>query len=360
MDFNKNYYQSLGIDKNANDADIKKSFRNLSKLYHPDKGGDVNKFKEINEASSILLDVDKRAQYDTYSPYGKNYRTNSGGFGGFGGFGNPYSNNSNPFEGFKSTFGSDIEEFLRRSGFRSNYQREEFIENLDIELNIDISLEEIYNNKEKEFTYDRNILCNTCQGTGEVSMNGYVSCHHCDGNGRIIINGRESICNNCKGTGKIDKKVCSDCNGSKVKLKKETLPLTNLFVLSDNARTMIYNGYGNHSKHYKGKVGKLIINLNPIQDEKYKKVGKDLYFKYKLDFKTAILGGNIEYEHLDGKTYSIKIPEKTNNNARFKLKEKGMMVNQYGNRGDLFIEIELVIDYSKLNTYDLELIKKIS
>lgn len=351
MNTKKNYYSILGVDKNSDDKDIKTAFRNLSKQHHPDKGGDAEKFKEINEAYTILSDTKQRNQYDLSSSHGKNYNPNSNPFEGFG----------NPFGGgFTTDFGFNIDELLRQSGFRSNF-RQEVYEDLDIELKIEIPLKDIYNNTPREFTYMRNSSCNTCNGTGEVKMQGHVNCHHCNGKGRIKnSNNTESICTNCGGTGKIDKKVCPDCNGNKVKLKKETLPLTNLFVLGDSARTIVYNGYGHKSKHYKDRAGKLILNLYPLGDNKYKKSGFDLHYTVQIDYKTAILGGNFEYEHLDGKTYSIKIPEKTNNKTKFALKEKGMMINQQGNRGNLFIEVELFIDYSKIKDVDIELLKKLN
>lgn len=359
MDYNKNYYQVLGVDKNSAEADIKKAFRNLSKTHHPDKGGDANKFKEINEAHSILTDVQKKNQFDANSPHGKNYRVNTG-FGGFGGNNrtNPFNEAyGNPYDAYKTNFGNDIEEMLRRSGFKF---QQEVIEELDIDLVINISLEDIYNNKAKEFTYIRNVHCTTCDGTGEMTMNGHVFCHHCNGKGRVMNpNGRESICGNCSGSGKITKKVCDDCNGSKVKLKKETLPLKGLFSLNEKQEVYLHPNLGNASKYYKSKVGKLVLHLNPIIGDRYKKSGKDLYYKTKLDFKTAILGGLLEYEHLDGKIYSIKIPEKTNTAARFKLKEKGLLINTNGNRGDLFIDIEIYVDYNKLKEEDIEILKKL-
>ncbi len=356
MDYNKNYYQVLGIDKSCEEQEIKKAFRNLSKTHHPDKGGDANKFKELNEANSILSDTQKRTQYDNNSPHGRNYRPSN--FGGFGGK-TPYNEgNGNPFESYKTNFGFDINDFFNRSGFR---RTEEFFEDLDIELTINISLEEIYNNKSREFTYIRNVSCTPCEGTGEVNMNGHVSCHHCAGTGRLYskMNGQESICTNCGGSGKITKKVCDDCKGSKIKMKKETLPLSNLFILSESQRTIAYNGYGNYSKHIKGRVGKLILNLIPVGNDKYKKLGKDLYYKTKLDFKTAILGGKLEYEHLDGKIYSISIPEKTNTDARFKLKEKGLIITPQGNRGDLYIDVDIYINYDKLSDADISVIKSV-
>lgn len=361
MDYNKNYYQILGVDKNSSEADIKKTFRNLSKTHHPDKGGDDNIFKQINEAHSILSDSQKRNQYDSSSPHGKNYRPNAG-FGGFGNnaYKNPYNDGySNPFEAYNIRFGDDIEEFLRRSGFRGKFQQE-IIEDLDIEIVVNISLEEIYNNEPKEFAYVRNVPCQTCKGSGEVDMSGHIYCNHCNGKGRILnSNGRESICNNCSGTGKINKKVCSDCNGSKLKVKKETQPLSNLFVLDNKQEIIAFPNLGNYSKFYSGKAGRLIIHLNPVLGDKYVKKGRDLYYKTKIDFKTAILGGTFEYEHLDGKVYSIKIPEKTNSGARFKLKEKGLLINPT-NRADLYIDVDVYINYDKLKDTDLEILKGLS
>lgn len=357
MDLNKNYYHILGVDKNADDTEVKKAFRNLSKTHHPDKGGDDNKFKEINEASSVLSDTQKRNRYDNSSPHGKNFRNS--GFQNMNGFNFSYKesapNYGDPFESYRTSFGGDIEDFLRRSGFGS-FQRNDIFEDLDIKININISLEEIYNNRTKEFTYIRNVPCNTCAGSGEVNMSGHVTCHHCTGSGRMNLNGRDTICNNCSGTGRITKKVCNDCNGSKLKAKKETVPLTNLFILSDSERSIAYNNYGNYSKFVKDKVGRLILTLTPIFGEKYKKVGKDLYFKTKIDFKTAILGGSFEYEHLDGKI-SIKIPDKTNNGSRLKLKDKGLIMSPAGNRGDLYIDVEVYIDYDKLTDSNIEILK---
>jgi molecular chaperone DnaJ len=371
MDYNKNYYRVLEVDKNADEQDIKKSFRNLSKLYHPDKGGDTNKFKEINEAHSILTDVSKRKIYDNSSPHGKGYKPPQNNYtNAFNNiYNNPYTKNpysDNAYQendkshedvssSYKTNFGFDIEDFLRRSRFKDIYE-ETIQEDLDIEINANITLEEIYNNETKQFTYNRNVYCGTCNGEGEILMNGHVSCHHCSGSGKI----GSMLCSNCSGSGKITKRKCPDCNGTKTFLKKETIPISNLFVLSDTTRNVSYNGYGNVSKFNKGKIGKLILNLVPITNEKYKKLGKDLYYKSKIDFKTAILGGYLDYEHLDGKTYSIKIPEKTNSVARFKLKEKGLLFTIQGNRGDLFIDTELYIDYDKLNDIDIEILKRLS
>ena len=364
MDYKKNYYQILGVAKTADEAEIKKSFRNLSKTHHPDKGGDTNKFKEINEANSILTDLPKRTLYDSTSIHGKNYKVPNNPNNFYRGYN--YEPQQNPYadfdvkDKFKTKFGSDIEDFLRRSGYENVYQKESINESLDIELTINISLEEIYNNKQKDFSYIRDVCCDRCEGSGEVLMNGFVPCHHCSGSGKLSNYNRDTICNNCSGTGKITRRVCDSCNGAKIRTKKETLPLVSLFVISDTQRTITHEGFGNYSRIYKNKVGKLILNLNPVTDNKYKKVGKDLYYKTKIDIKTAILGGTLNYEHLDGKIYSVKIVEKINNNERFKLKEMGLLITHNGNRGDLYIEVEIFIDYNKLTALDYSLIKQLS
>ncbi len=360
MDINKNYYQILNVDKTADDQEIKKAYRTLTKKYHPDKSGDEEMFKKINEANEILSDPDKRARYDSGSQHGQNYRGGfgGGGAGGFSDFFRSYKKPQSQYEQFTSDFGWDIEDFLRKGGFGGRGEST-YMENLDIEITIEVSLKEIYNNMDKDVVYNRYVPCDTCHGSGEVPIDGYVSCHHCNGTGKNKTYNIDVSCINCNGTGKITKKVCPSCNASKLKLKKEKVTV-NTFILNDSAKKLVYPNQGSFSKFNKGTVGKLILNLVPVPDGKYKKAGRDLYFKTKIDFKTAVLGGTIEYTHLDGKVYSVKIPDKTNNNARFKMREKGMLINTSGNRGDLYIDMEIYIDYYKLTDTDYELIKNLS
>jgi len=313
MDVNKNYYSILELDKNSSDDEIKKSFRSLSKIHHPDKGGDDNIFKEINEANSILSDSNKRNQYDVQSPHGRSYNPNRGGF-------NPFGGGSSQFE---SDFGFNINDFFQRSGF-GGFNRNEVFEDLDIEIAVQVSLEDVYNNKTNDITYNRYVVCDTCRGSGKNGDN-----------------------------------TCTTCNGTKVKYIKQTLPISNVFIVSDMQRTISFDNYGNSSKHFSNRVGRLYLTLIPLPNNNYIKSGRDLFYKKELDFRTAILGGNFEYKHLDGKTYSVKIPEKTSNGSRFKLKDKGMMFNAIGNRGDLYIDIQIIIDYTTLTDDDIEILKSL-
>lgn len=338
----ENYYNILGVDSSANIEDIKKKYRELAKLHHPDKGGDPEKFKKINEAYETLGDSDKKIKYDNklnnkFDSFGSNP------FGG-NGYGNPFKDFG--FDKF------DMSDFLRNSGF--------MFEELNIEAHVHISLEEIYNNTVKNVTYTRDVGCTTCNGSGYVMMNNSVTCSHCNGLGQTKFGNKIIGCNNCNGTGKISKNVCSDCHGSKIKSVKETVSLNNLFAVGDSVRQVIYEGYGNLSKRQKNKIGNLIVILIPIASDKWERSGFDLYYKMDLDFKTAILGGNIDYTHIDGKTYTITINEKTNNNSKLKLKSKGLLIDNNGNRGNLYIDVKLYINYSKLTENDISILKTLS
>lgn len=312
MDYNKNYYQILGVDKKASQDEIKKTFRKLAKEQHPDKGGDQEKFKQINEANGVLSDEKKRLDFDTKSQFGANPRQN-----------NPFGGGSkHPFEdifggGFDNSF---MENFMRQSSFQF---REEMFENLDITISVNITLEEIYNNVAKTVSYERNIPCNSCNSSGTS--------------------------NNSK---------CEKCQGNKVIKEKQNLPLSNLHFLQDIPQTLRQDGFGNVSKYNNRRYGNLLIKINPIQNPAYERNGKDLYHKIGISFKTAVLGGEYEYKHLDNKTYKITIPPKTQNGTKFSLKEKGMPFN-YG-RGTLFIVVEIKIDFEKLDALDLQLIEQIS
>jgi curved DNA-binding protein len=293
MDLNKNYYEILGVDKTANESEIKKSFRNLSKIHHPDKGGDSNKFKEINEASSVLSDSNQRIQYDNNSRFGASYNPNrNSGFGGFGGYDNPYSD-----------FGFDMADFLRRAGFATDNMN---YENLDINLDVKISLDDVYNNKSNSFKYKR-------RTKGE--------------------------------------------NGSIVE-KLEDLTIDNPFKLQGGQNRVQYNNLGNWSKNT-DRTGNLVVNIYVVNSSSYERYGKDLLYNTKIDYLLAICGGKFEYTHLDGKKYSLTIPERMEDNTRLKMAKKGMLINNNGDRGDLYIDFTIKVDYSVITDNEVKILKTI-
>lgn len=293
MDLNKNYYEILGVDKTANESEIKKSFRNLSKIHHPDKGGDSNKFKEINEASSVLSDSNQRIQYDNNSRFGASYNTNrNSGFGGFGGYDNPYSD-----------FGFDMADFLRRAGYTTDMN----YENLDINLDVKISLDDVYNNKSNSFKYKR-------RTKGE--------------------------------------------NGSIVE-KLEHLTIDNPFKLQGGQNRVKYNNLGNWS-NITDRTGNLVVNIYVVNSYAYERHGKDLLYNTKIDYLLAICGGKFEYTHLDGKKYSLTIPERMEDNTRLKMAKKGMLINNNGDRGDLYIDFTIKVDYSLITDNEVKILKTIN
>lgn len=339
MDYNENFYKILELDKNASETDIKKNYRKLSKKHHPDvnKEGSDDEFKKISSAYEILSDKNKKSEYDRMSPYGKNYDPSArfqnifSGFDPFGGGG------FDPFGGPGGTI--DPFEFMRNI---FNNRREEFIENLDIQININVGLKDVYNNENIKIQYDHFVVCGECSFTGFDHNSESFPCEACDGKGGDGF----TRCKYCNGTGKIFTGTCKKCNGNKVILKKEEFNITNSFRINESA-TRYFRSYGHHSKYYQNKIGTLIININYVDDPKYKRMGNNLIYKLNLHFQKAIDGYIYEHQHIDGKKYSVKIPPKTNDGDLLKMKDRGLMISD-SQRGDLIFDINIVIDYNEL------------
>lgn len=334
MDLNKNYYNILDIDKNSTKNDIKKNFRKKAIETHPDKhGGNDLEFKNINEAYQILNDETKKNEYDLKSPHGNNYdpNLNNGFFGGpFGGFNVNFNGGSNfdPFEMF----------FHRKS---------EFHEELDITLNVSVTLENVYNNDNISIKYKRFINCDQCNGTGFDPNSESFDCDVCDGKGRTWESPFGFIkCKYCQGSGKINTGTCKKCNGEKVIEKEEEFNLNNTYKIGDSD-TKYIRGFGHQSRHYNNKKGNLILNINYEHNNNYKRDSNDLYYKLNVHYEDAINGGEINYNHLDGKIYKLKILKKTKDGDKLKMVKKGLLKNN-NQRNDLIININIIIDYEKI------------
>lgn len=312
---NKNYYQILGIERNASPEEIKKAYKVKARQTHPDVGGNEEEFKLVNEAYSVLSDQQKKNTYD-----------------------NPNQFHHNHFE-------FDMNDFFGGFGFGFNMRQEEF-ENLDIQTSVNVSLSDIYQDKKATVNFTRNVPCGKCDGTGVEESEESVECLHCDGSGRKRRNGLLVECEYCQGHGSIHTAKCSSCKGEKLKPKNETLTVDNIFILGEEPRTLSYRFFGHFSKKNRGKRGNLIITLVPEVDERYTRIGTNLIYDMDIDYRTAITGGDIEYNHLDGKTYKIKVPEKSNKGSKFKLSGKGLLNRDKQTRGDLIINLSIIIDYS--------------
>lgn len=338
MDFNKNYYNILGVSNQATEQEIKKAFRKKATETHPDKhGGDDKAFKEINEAYQCVGDKQKKEQYDTNSPHGKNYSPNP--FQGFG---------DNPFGGFGFGFdpASIFQTFFNRgySDFAQRKQREEFKEDLNIAINLNIDLKRIYENKPIKIKYKRRVKCTPCNGTGFDRKSHSEICEVCDGRGRDTYG---FICAQCLGEGKIYTGTCPNCKGEKVILVEQELTLDKPASIRNSTQN-IYREFGHHSKYYREKIGALITNVNFIPNPKFEiKNSYDLNYTYNIHFQDAIDGKEVLYKHVDDSKIKLKIPIKTKDGDIIRLKNMGLL-DDFNNRGDLYIRLNVIIDYDKL------------
>lgn len=312
------YYKILGINENASQEDIKKAYRNLAKEYHPDVNPDKSaeeKFKEISNAYEVLSNPSEKQKFD--------------------------NKKNNPFHDYYNNFN-----FNSQFGDIFNIYNSPQQENLDISTSVNVSLADVYNNIRKYATYNRKTICVECHGSGMTDKH-VVVCAFCGGTGMRMEGGRNETCRFCKGTGKM-LTTCSKCNGNKYYMEKTTVDIgINTYVITGNLNLQQRYG-GNCSINRHGLYGSLLINIIFITDNKYKVNGHDLIMNLKVDFRTAIKGGVIEYDHLDGKKYSVRIPDKSNNGDKFKLKDMGLLINPTL-RGNLIIHLELFIDYNNLD-----------
>lgn len=342
MDLKKDYYKILGLNKDTSEKEIKKEYRKKANKYHPDKyGGDGSEFKDINEAFQILGNKDKKHKYDHQSPHGKNYDPSSG-FNSFFTGGEPFAG-GDPFAGFNFSFGG--------SGFDPFdifFNRKEFHENLDITINKNITLSDVYNNKEINIKYKRKITCDVCRGTGFDPDSESYGCDVCDGSGRMWEPTTGYMkCKYCQGKGKIHTGECKKCKGNKVIDKEEEFNINNVYRIKNSDKKYL-KGYGNQSKHYINKKGNLILNINYINNENYLRRDDGLYYKLNVHYENAINGSEIEYKHLDNKIYKIKIPPKTKDGDKLKMENKGLLIDNK-TRQDFFLLVNIIIDYNEIN-----------
>lgn len=331
----KDWYSILGLSKGASKDDVKKAYRKLAVQYHPDKNPDnpdaEAKFKEISEAYEMITSgkAEKQQSYGSY--------------GGFGDMSDFFSQGFN-FGGYQDIFNN------------FNQQRRQ-VEKLDIHLNMKISLENVYNDDLLTVKYKRNIRCVSCNGKGNINNEKTPSCHACNGKGSIGT----SKCGYCGGTGKMNK-ICGTCSGEGMVSKDTETKLGLSISLITEPRRISMNGGGHESMYRKGYHGKLYINIMPNFRTDYTVTPqKDIIFSLDVDFRDMIGGKEILYQHLDKKTYKIKIPEKSKNGSRVRMAGKGLIMNSMTNlRADLFIKLNCIIDYNRLKEQDYELLKKLS
>ncbi|MFA5644156.1 MAG: molecular chaperone DnaJ [Patescibacteria group bacterium] len=344
---NKDYYNILGVSKGANQAEIKIAFRKLAHQHHPDKGGDPNKFKELNEAYQVLGNEQKRKQYDQF---GSNFNNMGGAGFDFSGFQNGnFSGVNMDFDDMGDLFGGigDMFGFSSRSGKQRRANRE----GSNIEAILTIDFREAIFGAEKEILLNKNIKCEKCNGSGAEPGAKVETCPDCKGSGRVFKMQRtifgsfqaESVCQNCDGEGKTYSKKCSKCNGNGIYKGQEKMKVKIPAGINEG-ESLRLSGRGNSGiKNSSAGDLILIIKINP--DKNFRRKMYDIYDKTTINFKQAILGDKIKIKTVHGDVV-LKIPEGTQSGTVFKIKNKGVPKLRGGGNGDHFVEVMVNIPKS--------------
>ncbi|MCX6807281.1 MAG: molecular chaperone DnaJ [Patescibacteria group bacterium] len=339
----KDYYELLGIKKGASEAEIKKAYRQMAQKYHPDKGGDGEKFKEINEAYETLGDAQKRASYDQFGHAGSNFGggRSSGPTHGFGQGGFDFSGANFDFSNLGDIFGGFGDVFGGRQEYTSRAQ----VGN-DIETEIEITFQEMAFGVEKKIRLEKLNKCKECDGTGAEDGK-TVNCVRCDGRGRIevvqnTILGRiatASVCPDCSGLGKTAKHSCLKCHGAGRKKEVEEIKVKIPAGIEDGQRLRLR---GRGEAGAKGAVdGDLYLRIRVHSDPHFRRDGKkDIRTSNSIDIVTAVLGGTLDIATLNGNK-TVKIPAGTQPGKILVLKGEGVKPEGAVFAGDHLIEIEI-------------------
>jgi len=338
----KNYYDILGVQKNASDSEIKSAFRKLSKKYHPDvnkEAGAEEKFKEINEAYSVLSDPEKKQMYDTFGTADPNMA--GGGYDPFNGF-DPFSMFNGGGFGF--------------SGFGHGNQMKEKGE--DLKVTIDLTFDEIYNGVHRKISLNKKCTCHRCNGSGSQSNDSGV-CPHCQGSGFVkqvqrrgnTVIQNMSPCPHCHGTGQMIKDPCPNCNGTGLETKNVDVEFDVPAGMFENAYFLV-RGKGNDGPH-RGVPGDLlvIVREKPNQYGLKRDDKNNILYTLKAPYKTLVFGGDITVPYVNGTNKKIHINAGTESGKVLKLFNMGFPdPNNPTLKADYIITIQC--DIPKLSDLD--------
>ena len=354
----RDYYEVLGVDRNASQDEIKKAFRKLARKYHPDMNRDdpsaEEKFKDINEAYEVLSDPDKRSQYDRFGHTAQGSTWGPGGgegfdFGGFGPFG--------PFESiFDEFFGGGF------GGPRSARRGPERGRNIRYDL--EMTLEEAASGLEREIEIRRLETCDVCNGTGAKPGTSPTTCPVCQGTGRISetrstvfgIGTVTTTCSRCFGKGTVITDPCANCQG------RGRVPKTRKIKVEipkgvDSGVRMRVEGQGEAGVRG-GPPGDVYVYITVKPHPVFKRSGNDLIYEQPISVYQAALGDEIEVPFIDGKT-SLRVPEGTQTGTSFRLRGKGMPDVRGRGRGDQHVRVKVVIP-TKLSEKEKELFRELA
>ena len=344
----RDYYEVLGVSKNATEDEIKKAYRRIAIKYHPDRNPDdkdaEEKFKEAAEAYDVLHDPQKRQQYDQFGFDGPNM----GGFGGFSGGG---FSMDDIFSMFGDVFGGRGGFGGFGGGFGGGQRQPAKFRGSDLRLKVRLSLQEIATGVTKKFKVRKDVTCEHCHGTGAEGGSGSETCPNCHGSG-VEIRTQQSIfgmmqtqatCHVCGGEGKIIKNKCHHCYGEGIVKGEEVVEIN---IPAGVAEGMVVNvpGKGNVGKH-NGITGDIQVFIEEEPNDTFIRDGNNLLYNLLLDFPTAALGGTVEIPTIEGNNVKIKIEPGTQPGKTLRLRDKGLKpVQGYGNeKGDLIVNISVYV-----------------
>jgi len=349
----RDYYEILGVSKDASADEIKRAYRKLARQYHPDvnkESGAEQRFKQINEAYQVLSDPNKRSQYDYYGTAG-----GPGGFGGFEGF--DFGEAFRGFEGF-GEFGDIFDVFFgRQRAGRPARER-----GSDLRYDLRITLEDAARGIEKELGVVHFATCPTCKGSGAKAGTKPAQCSSCKGTGQVrkvqrtILGNITQVvtCPTCRGSGEVISSPCAECKGEG-RIKKSHKVKIKIPAGIDSGYRLRVAGAGDAGK--KGSPpGDLYVFIQVEPHPQFNRDGENLYYRTKISFIQAILGDEIKVPTIDGETI-LKIPPGTQPNTNFRIKGKGMPYLERKDRGNLYVLVEIKIP-SKLTKGQQELLNK--
>lgn len=344
----KDFYQLLGVEKNADEATIKKAYRKLARELHPDANLDdptaTEKFKEVKEAYDVLSDSQKRAMYDQYGHDAFNQDQGIGGGYGSGGYGaSGFGDISDIFETF----------FSGGMGGMGGQQRNGPVKGNDLRVNLNISFEESFFGVEKEIQVNREENCPTCGGSGAKPGTKVETCPVCKGSGQVqtvqrtMLGNMMSVraCSHCGGSGKIITEPCTTCKGSG-KVHRRRPVKVKVPAGIEHGRRLRLNGEGEPGDH-NGPNGDLYVVIGVQPHKHFSRKADDLVLESRISYTQAVLGGEIKVPTMEG-IGTLKIPEGTESGVIFRMKGKGFpSLTGYG-KGDMQVQVKVDIP-KKLN-----------
>ncbi|PJA63728.1 MAG: molecular chaperone DnaJ [Candidatus Portnoybacteria bacterium CG_4_9_14_3_um_filter_44_9] len=338
----KEYYEILGVARDASDDEIKKAYRRLAQQYHPDKeGGNAEKFKEINEAYQVLSDKQKRAQYDQFGTTFEQAQAR-GGFGGFSDF--------RDFNGFTDNhdggFGDLGDIFSDLFGGRAQRASSHAQRGADISIGVEISLEEAATGIDKELEIYKSVTCSKCEGQGGEPGSKTEECSACHGTGSVtkirragfLSFSQAGTCSSCRGLGKKPSQPCSRCGGDGV-IKERQKIRVKIPAGIENEQIIKLSGYG-EAAPFGNRAGDLYVNVHIKPHQYFKRRGDDLYYDLVIHFTQATLGDKIKVPTIE-KEVILKIPAGIDSGQFIRLRGRGLPRFGGRGRGDMIVRVQI-------------------